>query len=50
MEIDLFLWPMLVPMILPLWYCAIHKKDVLVEIGAISLAMVLIVLLYWPLF
>ncbi len=49
MEIDLFLWPMALPLILPLFYCARYKKESFVEIGVISLVMVLIVFLYWPL-
>jgi membrane protease YdiL (CAAX protease family) len=49
MEIDLFLWPMLLPMILPLSYCAKYKKESCAEIGMISVVMMLIVFLYWPL-
>ncbi len=49
MEIDLFLWPMLIPLILPLFYCAKFKRESLVEIGQIIIVMVLIVVLYWPL-
>jgi membrane protease YdiL (CAAX protease family) len=49
MNIDFFLWPMLVPMILPLVYCAKYKKESLVEIGTIIGVIVLIVVLYWPL-
>lgn len=49
MDINLFLWPMLVPMILPLIYCARYKRETFVEIGMISITMVLIVFLYWPL-
>lgn len=48
MEIDLFLWPMVLPLILPLFYCARYKKESFIEIGVISLVMVLIVFLYWP--
>jgi membrane protease YdiL (CAAX protease family) len=49
MDIDMFLWPMLLPMLLPLVYCAKYKKEARVEIVMISVAMVLIVFLYWPL-
>jgi len=45
----LFLWPMLIPMILLFFYCMRYKRDVLLEIGSITAAMILIVLLYWPL-
>jgi len=49
MEFNLFLWPMLIPMIIPLIYCVKYKKEALIEIGIITLAMILIVVLYWPL-
>lgn len=49
MEFDLFLWPMLIPMIIPLIYCVKYKRKALIEIGIITLSMVLIVVLYWPL-
>jgi membrane protease YdiL (CAAX protease family) len=49
MEFDLFLGPMLIPMIIPLSYCVKYKREALVEIGIIILTMVLIVVLYWPL-
>jgi membrane protease YdiL (CAAX protease family) len=49
MEFDLFLWPMLLPMIIPLVYSVKYKREALFEIGIITLAMVLIVVLYWPL-
>ncbi|MFA5101532.1 MAG: CPBP family glutamic-type intramembrane protease [Candidatus Thermoplasmatota archaeon] len=49
MEINLFLWPMLLPMILPLVYSAKYKKDALSEIGGIIVIMLLCVLFYWPL-
>ena len=49
MTINLFLWPMLIPMIIPLLYCAKYKKESLVEIGLITLVMILIVIFYWPL-
>jgi membrane protease YdiL (CAAX protease family) len=49
MEIDLFLWPMLVPMILPFVYCMKFKRDALFEIGSITVVLMLIVVLYWPL-
>jgi membrane protease YdiL (CAAX protease family) len=49
MEFDLFLWPMLIPMIIPLIYYVKYKREALIEIGIITLTMVLIVVLYWPL-
>lgn len=49
MEFDLFLWPMLLPLIVPLVFCAKFKRESFVDIGAIVLVMVLIVLFYWPL-
>ena len=48
-SVDLFLWPMLVPMIIPLVYCVKYKKESLREIGVITLVMGSIVVLYWPL-
>ncbi len=48
MQFDLFLWPMLLPLILPVVYCVKYKKESFVEIGAIIVVMVLIVLFYWP--
>ena len=49
MEFDLLLWPMLVPMIIPLIYCFRYKKESLAEIGTIATSMFLVVVLYWPL-
>lgn len=49
MEFNLFLWPMLVPMITPLFYCFKYKKESLAEIGTITASMFLVVVLYWPL-
>ena len=49
MEFNLFLWPMLVPMIVPLFYCFKYKKESLAEIGTITASMFLVVVLYWPL-
>ena len=49
MEFNLFLWPMLVPMIIPLFYCFKYKKESLAEIGTITASMFLVVVLYWPL-
>lgn len=49
MEINLFLWPMLIPLILPLIYSVRYKRESFFDIGKICLVMVLIVLLYWPL-
>jgi membrane protease YdiL (CAAX protease family) len=36
-------------MLIPLFYCIRYKKESFVEVGTIFLAMVLIVILYWPL-
>lgn len=49
MEVDLFLWPMILPMIIPILYCIKYKKQSLTFIGLITVAMVVIVFLYWPL-
>ena len=49
MELDVFLWPMLLPMIIPLIYCMKYKIEALIDVEIISLAMILIVVLYWPL-
>lgn len=49
MEFNIFLWTMLVPMIIPLFYCFMYKKESLVELVTISLTMTLIVIFYWPL-
>lgn len=49
MEFNFFLWPMLIPMIIPFFYCLKYKKDACSDIGIITIAMILIVLLYWPL-
>ncbi len=40
---------MVIPMIIPLIYCVKYKRKALTEIGIITSAMVLIVVLYWPL-
>jgi hypothetical protein len=39
---------MLVPMILPLVYSMKNKRDALVDIGSITIVMMLIVIVYWP--
>jgi len=49
MEIDLFLWPMLLPMLIPIFYCLKYKKQSSKIIGLISFVVILIVILYWPL-
>ena len=49
MEFNLFLWPMLIPMLLPIFYCFIYKRKSLADIITITSAMMLIVVLYWPL-
>lgn len=49
MEFDFFLWPMLVPMIIPLFYCFTYKKESLVEVVTITMSMILIVIFYYPL-
>ena len=47
---DLFLWPMLVPMIIPVVYCWKYSKDSLGKLWPIILSMVLIVVLYTSMF
>ena len=49
MELNLFLWPMLIPMIIPIFYCIKFKRESLANIGVIIGVMFLIVILYWPL-
>ena len=49
MEINLFLWPMLVPMVFLLLYSMKYIKEGMREIGTIILVMILIIVLYWPL-
>jgi len=46
---DFFLWPMLVPLLIPLLYCIVYKRESLVDIVMIAVAMVFIVVAYWPL-
>jgi membrane protease YdiL (CAAX protease family) len=48
MMFDLLMWPMLIPMILPLLYCIRYKKEALAEIAVIILSMILIVFLFYP--
>ena len=47
--ITFFLWPMVIPMIIPLIYCWKWKKENLKDIGLITAIMILIVILYEPL-
>lgn len=49
LNIDLFLWPMLLPMLIPLVYSFMYKKESLKEIAVVTLSMILIVVFYWPL-
>jgi len=49
MQFDFFLWPMLVPLIIPLFYTLIYKKKSILDVALIILIMVLIVIFYWPL-
>ena len=49
MELNLFLWPMLLPMVIPIFYCLKFKRESLVKIGMLTTVMILIVILYWPL-
>ncbi len=44
-----FLWPMLVPMIIPIIYCWKYSRENLGKLWPVILSMVLIVLLYVPL-
>jgi len=48
MVIDLFLWPMLLPLAVPIFYSLRYKKKHLPEILVIALSMSLIVVLWWP--
>jgi len=48
MNFDLLLWPMLIPMVIPIAYCFLKKKKSLPEMGIIALTMILIVIFYWP--
>lgn len=48
MEFDFFLWPMLLPLTLPISYSILYKRDRIGEILVITLSMILIVILYWP--
>jgi len=49
MEFNFFLWPMLIPLTLPIIYCLFYKKDRLGEVLTITLSMIVIVVFYWPL-
>ena len=49
MEFNLFLWPIIMPMLIPLFYCAKYKRKYLADVATITLSMVIIVVLYWPL-
>lgn len=49
MDFNFFLWPMLFPMVIVFLYCMRYKRESIVEIAAILLAMICIVILYWPL-
>ena len=46
---DFFLWPMVIPMVLPLVYTAFFKKKYFFEIGIITFSMIFTVIAYWPL-
>jgi len=48
MELNLFLWPMIIPMLIPVLYCIKFKRESLANIGSITGLMVVIVILYWP--
>jgi len=45
---DFLLWPMLIPMILPIVYALKFKRDSLIDICVITLTMIFIVIAYWP--
>jgi membrane protease YdiL (CAAX protease family) len=49
MQFDFFLWPMLLPMVLPILYVIRYKKESFSEVSIITCTMVLIVIAYWPL-
>jgi len=48
MDFNFFLWPILIPMILPLYYCIKFKKESLKDVVYLIIIMVIIVFLYWP--
>jgi membrane protease YdiL (CAAX protease family) len=47
--VTFFLWPMLIPLLIPLIYCWKWKKESLKDIWMIVITMILIVVLYEPL-
>ncbi|MBN2603828.1 MAG: CPBP family intramembrane metalloprotease [Candidatus Thermoplasmatota archaeon] len=49
MEFNFFLWPMLVPLVLPVIYCIIYRRNRLGEVLTLVFSMIIIVLFYWPL-
>ena len=48
-ELDFFLWPMLLPLIIPILYCIKNKVTPCVEILLVAFSMIVIVIFYWPL-
>lgn len=48
MQFDFFLWPMLVPLFIPLFYAIKYKKNAVIDVTMIIFITILIVLLYWP--
>ncbi len=48
MEFNLFLWPMIIPMLIPIFYCIFNNKKSCVRIGLITVIMIFIVIFYWP--
>lgn len=48
-ELNFFLWPMLLPLIIPLVYCIKNKMTSCFEILLIAVIMIFIVIFYWPL-
>jgi len=49
MEFNFFLWPMVLPLLIPLFYCIKNKKDTVKDILILILATLLIIIFYWPL-
>ena len=48
-DFNFFLWPMLLPLIIPIAYCIKNIKASCVDISLISFSIFIIVVLYWPL-
>ena len=49
LDFNFFLWPMILPMIVPLFYSIRYRRDSLKEIIGILIIMITIIIVYWPL-